>query len=104
MAKGVVSTCTYGELPPMSQWVGMIIWNLSTKEVKLPAKSVIGHVQAANTVSKSLAPKPIEEAQPKAEVVYCQDGCSGRNTEAQKPTIQLTHGVPFSNLPYGPTL
>ena len=48
----------------------MIIQDMSSKEVKLPAKLVIGHVQAANIVPKSLALKPVEEAQPEAEVVY----------------------------------
>ena len=78
----------------------MIILNMSYREVKLPAKLVIACILAANIVPESKAPKPIEEAQPEAEIMYSQDGHSNGYTEAQKPTIQLTQGVPFSNLLY----
>ena len=87
VAKGVVSTCTYGKLQPGLQWVGMIIWNMCSKEVKLPAKLVIGHIQAANIVPESLTLKSIEEAKPEAGVMFSQDGHSSEHMEAQKPTI-----------------
>ena len=91
--KGVVSTCTYSEIQPWSGWVGMIVWNMSSKEEKLPAKSAFECIEVANIFPKSLALKPIEEVKPKAEVVYSQGGHFSGYTEAQKPTIWLILGV-----------
>ena len=68
----------------------MIVWNMSSKEVKLPAKLIIVYVQAANIVPKSLAPQPVEEAKPDAEVVCSQVSHPSNQTEAKMPEDQLT--------------
>ena len=94
MNNEVVATCTYGELQPGSQQVGMIVLNRSSKEVNLLTKLVIGHVQAANIVPKSMAQQPVEEAQLEAEVVYYQFGHPDNQAETKKPADQLTSGTP----------
>ena len=43
---GVMATSTYGDLCPGSRNVGMMLQNLSTHEVRIPPRTIIGSVQA----------------------------------------------------------
>ena len=61
----IITTSTYGELKPQSGWVGVCLHNLSSKEVILPAKKVLGHIHALNIVPPMLVPHYIKgEKQP----------------------------------------
>ena len=59
--------CTYGDLCPGSRRVAMMLRNLSAMEVRIPAKTVIRNVQAANIVSNMLTPKFTSETFPSTE-------------------------------------
>ena len=45
-----MATNTYGDLCPGSWHVGMVLRNLSTQEVCIPPKTVIGNIQTAEKV------------------------------------------------------
>ena len=47
--------------------MGMLVCNMSSREVKILGKSVIGHVQVANVTVDMLAPKVVGEAQPNSD-------------------------------------
>ena len=47
---GLMATGTYGDPSPGSGKVGMMLRNLSAREVRFPHKSIIGNVQMAEIV------------------------------------------------------
>ena len=51
-----VAAPTYTEIKPRLSWVGMSLCNLSSKETTIPARVVLGQVQAANIIHNTLAP------------------------------------------------
>ena len=53
----VVLTATYGELHPGSSRVPICPHNLGTHSIKIPAKTVVGQVMAANQVPMAVLPK-----------------------------------------------
>ena len=54
----------YWHLNPGSGRVGMMLQNLSSWEVRIPPKTIIGNVQAKNLVTNMLAPRYVDEASP----------------------------------------
>ena len=54
---GVMATSTYGDLCPGSRRVGMMLRNLSANEVRLPPRTVVSNVKAAEIVTNLKAPQ-----------------------------------------------
>ena len=57
IANGVVMPSTYGELKPELGRVGICLPNHTVREIRIPTKSILGQVQAANEVPDLLAPE-----------------------------------------------
>ena len=57
-------TSTYRDLCPGSKRVGMMLWNLSAWEVRVPPRTVIDNVQMAEIVHNMNALKPTNEVLP----------------------------------------
>ena len=64
---GVMATGTYGGLHPGSRRVDIMLRNLSTCKVRIPSRTVIGNMQAAEIVPRLKAPNGTNEVLPSAE-------------------------------------
>ena len=62
-----MATSTYGDLHPGSRRVGMMLRNLSALEVRIPPRTVIHNVQAAEIVPSKKAPHYTSEVLPSTE-------------------------------------
>ena len=61
-----MATSIYGDHPG-SRRVGMMLWNLSAHEVRIPSKTVIGKVQTAKIVPNVKTPDHTSEVLPLEE-------------------------------------
>ena len=62
-----MATITYGDLPPGSRRIGIVLMNLPACEVRIPPRAVIGNVQAAKLIQNMKVPNYTSKVLPSME-------------------------------------